>query len=165
MLVLKGYCCAAKGYSAQHLGMADPLTIATVGGLALQGVSMAASAQAGHEEGTQSRADAEQTGRLARQQNTRLMAGPAAMPEYTQSVQGYGMPDANGQYAPMAAPMQPQFSDGAGRATGQTDFAQQDPLQEAATAGYMQGLYEAQQAMQPNVFGVPVWFDDGEQRG
>jgi hypothetical protein len=124
----------------------------------------------------QTRADAERSGQRSRQQINRLMQGPAAMPGYTQSVQGYGMPDASGQYTPI----QPQFTDGPpeGMAQGNTQFPQQaqmsgpapgmqqDPLQEAAAAGYMQGLYEGQMAVQPQTFGgVPVWFDDGEQRG
>jgi hypothetical protein len=125
----------------------------------------------------QTRADAERSGQRSRQQINRLQQGPAAMPGYTQSVQGYGMPDASGQYTPI----QPQFTDGPpeGMAQGNAQLPQQaqmigqsnhqmqqDPLQEAATAGYMQGLYEGQMAVQPQTFGgVPVWFDDGPQNG
>ncbi len=124
-------------------------------------------------QNAQARADAERSGQRARNQISRLQQGPAPMPEYGQSVQGYGMPDANGQYAPISAPPQPQFTDGPPQGGAQSwapapmQQPTQDPIQGAMMEGYMQGLAAAQQPPQAwgpqQMFGAaaPVWFDDG----
>jgi hypothetical protein len=151
--------------------MADPATmtaIAKLGTMALGGIGMAAGAQGAHEEGTQNRADAERSGQRSRNQISRLTQGSAPMPGYTQSVQGYGMPDASGQYTQTNLPAQPApFTDGPQQAAieaflppgaGQAPAATADPelvrqyeqyLQQFQQPGAVQPGAGAPQAMTP----------------
>ena len=166
--------------------MADPATIVTAAGAALQGLSMLGGAVAGSEEAGVNREDAAYTGQALRDQNARLMQQPGPMPGYTQDVQGYGpAPGPGGQYAPLGpsggAPSGLEFTDGPGQEEQMmgraAELAQGIPpelLQNAAVfqqqmmmpppmpgggAPPMMGQPQPQQP--PNIFGIPLMFDDG----
>jgi hypothetical protein len=116
------------------------------------------------------------------QQNERLLAGPAGPPtEYGQQVQGYGYADENGQYAPIqsATPFAPGMPQAAAAQAGgnPVDTPEMRLAYEKYLSQFPQqggGIVNApgvpqpmtpMGAGQPNMFGIPVWFDDGGQRG
>lgn len=151
--------------------MADPLTIATIGGLALQGGSMAASAIGEGQSAAQAREDQQLSGAHARAQNQRLLS-PTPFPAYEQQVQGYGGGGYQ-QYAPAQSmtPAQPQTQ---GRKAaqqagmGDTQVSAQPVGQMVLLTPEMQaqmGMVQAMPTIQPyaapqqNIFGIP-WFTD-----
>lgn len=157
--------------------MADPATIVTAAGAALQGLSMVGGAIGGAQNAAGERADTEAAAQQARMQNNRLLQGGAEMPGYTQAPMGYGPAGDDGQYTATQAPAA-AFSDGmdnapAPAATGPDPAlvnAYQDYL--AKFQGGVQQTPAAPMPMMPvgpqpvdSMFGLPVFFEDGAQRG
>lgn len=151
--------------------MADPLTIATIGGLGLQAVSSVAGAQGAHEANATEQERKANVNQDLNTQNQRLLAGPVGPPtEYGQQVQGYGYADENGQYAPVqSGTPAPQVDPQVMAAANAGMPPQVDPYQAAMMAQQPQVMMPQQMMTTPlpaaQMFGIPVWFDDGQQNG
>lgn len=169
--------------------MADPITWGTVAKLApvaLGAIGMGMDAAGGAQQSAAEREAMAGQGEALRGQNDRLLAGPGAMPGYTENVQGYGFSDpTTGQYAftdgpasmpggghsalPPQQPQQPAAGDMRAEyeaylqnyyaMNGAPTISQQPAMQQREYAG------RETQPVQPamSMYGLPIFFEDGSQ--